>query len=139
MEYFDVKIRVPYADVDQMGVVYYANYLVYFERGRTEFLRAIGFDYKNIEENFKLYLPVRETHVRYIAPARYDDSIVVRTWIEKMKKASIFFSYEVSHETGTVLVRGSTTHVFITDKWKPAPIPSLLSKKISPHIKKTQH
>ena len=80
MNYYDFEVRIAYADTDRMGVVYYANYLVLFERGRTEFLRSLGLRYRDLEEKQRLFMPAMESHVEYFAPARYDDLIKVRTY-----------------------------------------------------------
>src|SRR5438445_12076721 len=79
--YYDFEVRIAYADTDRMGVVYYANYLVLFERGRTEFLRNLGVRYRDMEEKLKIFLPATESHIAYLAPAHYDDLIKVRTYI----------------------------------------------------------
>ncbi|MFH1380307.1 MAG: thioesterase family protein [bacterium] len=137
MRYFDVTIRIPYADVDQMGVVYYANYLVYFERGRTEFLRKIGLDYRRMEKDLSLFLPVKEVHLEYVAPVHYDDLIVIRTCIEKLGRASINFTYAIfrEHKEEKILITGYTNHVFINKEWKPSRIPVKVAQKIMPHVK----
>lgn len=136
MKYCDITIRIPYADVDKMNVVYYAHYLVYFERGRTEFMREMGIAYRSIESTYKLFLPVKETHLDYTAPARYDDLITIRTYIRELRRASIVFSYEVLDDKGNILVRGRTHHVFINKDWKPERIPKALVKAITPHVQK---
>src|SRR5664279_3281906 len=92
----DFEVRIAYADTDRMGVVYYANYLVLFERGRTEFLRSLGMRYLDWEEKLGVYLPVKESHVQYLAPGRYDDLIRVRTYMTEMSAAQIHFRYEVT-------------------------------------------
>jgi len=135
MEYYDLKIRIPYADVDQMGVVYYANYLVYFERGRTEFLRAIGIEYSRIEKDYQLFLPVKEASLTYLSPSKYDENITVRTYIDEVKRASMIFYYEIFKNEGKILVNGKTHHVFINSEWKPTRIPEHVAKAMSSHIK----
>ena len=117
----EITIRVPYADTDQMGMVYYANYLVYFERGRTEWLREKGLNYRDLERN-EVYLPVIEASCRYIAPARYDDLITVRTKLGGNGFASIKFEYEIMLD-GKILVKGTTKHPFVNKYMKPVKIP----------------
>src|SRR3954468_8291451 len=92
---FEFEVRITYADTDRMGVVYYANYLTLFERGRTELMRNMGLRYRDLEEKEKVFLPVSEATCRYPHPAKYDDLIRVVTKIEKVGGASIDFSYEI--------------------------------------------
>ncbi|MCB4792324.1 MAG: acyl-CoA thioesterase [Elusimicrobia bacterium] len=117
----EINIRVPYADTDQMGMVYYANYLVYFERGRTEWLRERGLSYKDLESK-GIYLPVIEAHCKYVSPARYDDLITVRTILSEISFASIIFNYEVTAGE-KALVKGSTKHPFVNKDLRPVKIP----------------
>ena len=88
-DWHEVTIRVRYAETDRMGVVYHANYLVWFEIGRTEFCRARGFAYKDMEENDRAFLVVAESYCRYKAPAHYDDELVVRTHITELRRRSV--------------------------------------------------
>ena len=92
--YFDMEYRVPYADTDQMGVVYHANYLVYFERGRNEMLRDAGLPYSEMERRGVIF-PVSEAFCRYHAPARYDDLLTFRTWISEIRGARIKISSKI--------------------------------------------
>ena len=89
---YDFEVRIAYADTDRMGVVYYANYLVLFERGRTELLRNLGIRYRDLEEKHRLFMPVTDAHCEYYAPARYDDMIRVRTVIQELGGAFTIFS-----------------------------------------------
>ena len=98
-----------------MGIVYYANYLIWFELGRTEFCRARGFSYRDMEENENAFLVVAESYARYKAPAYYDDELLVRTHITEMRKRSLRFGYEVVRATdGQIIAEGETGHV-VTD------------------------
>src|SRR5215207_4950753 len=90
-DWHETTIRVRYAETDRMGVVYHANYLVWFEIGRTEFCRARGFAYKDMEENDRAFLVVAESYCRYKAPARYDDELIVRTHITELRRRSGHF------------------------------------------------
>lgn len=101
--------RVPYADTDQMGVVYYANYLVFFERGRNELMRSLGLTYREMEEK-GVGLPVLEAHVDYHAPARYDDLLEIRCWVDQMEGLKLKVNCEVKRN-GQLLVAGYTKHV----------------------------
>lgn len=107
-------VRVTYRDTDQMGVVYYANHLVWFEIGRSEFVRELGLPYRQMEAA-GVYLPVVAAQVTYRAPARYDDLIEIRTRVTKLSHASIAFDYEIVRRDGprdTVIAQGSTRHAF---------------------------
>lgn len=110
------RLRVRYAETDQMGVVYYANYMVWFEIGRTDFCREHGFAYREMEEHDGLFIMVAEARCRYKAPARYDDEIEVRTALRGMRKRVLIFGYEVWRPlTQELLAEGETVHV-ITDR-----------------------
>ena len=120
---FRTTVRVRYVETDKMGVVYYANYLVWFEIGRVEFLRQLGFDYRKMEEEDDCMLPVVEATCRYKAPAVYDDVIVIETRVSAMRSSMLKFSYEVfraesTTESGAVvpaklLASGETSHVIV--------------------------
>ena len=121
---FSTEIRVIYADTDQMGVVYYANYFIWLEIARTEFMRSQGVDYKSIEKEKKLALPVVEAYCKYKAPARYDDVVVIKTKVSQVKSSTLRFDYELlNKQTNELLVEAYTTHVFIGRNRKPVRIP----------------
>jgi len=107
------ELRVIYGDTDQMGVVYYANYLRFFEAGRNEFIRAKGLRYRDFEASYKLWLPVTEASVRYLQPARYDDLLRIETSLEELRRVSATFSYRLVREDGQLLVTGRTVHACI--------------------------
>lgn len=110
------RLRVRYAETDQMGVVYYANYMVWFEIGRTDFCRDHGFAYREMEENDGLFIMVAEVRCRYKAPAYYDDELEIRTCLRGLRKRVLTFGYEVRRPlTGDLLAEGETVHV-ITDR-----------------------
>jgi acyl-CoA thioester hydrolase len=102
------KLRVIYGDTDQMGVVYYANYLRFFEAGRNEFIRAKGLRYRDFEEAFGLRLPVAEASVSYKLPARYDDLLDVEVSLAEVRRASARFEYRLVRE-GVLLATGHCT------------------------------
>jgi len=105
--------RVIYGDTDQMGVVYYANYLRWFEMGRTELLREIGLPYTSVEEK-GLRFPVIEVSCRYHRPARYDDSITIETSLTDMSRATPTFSYRLARkEDGVLIASGWTKHACV--------------------------
>jgi acyl-CoA thioester hydrolase len=111
-DYNDVSVRVRYAETDQMGVVYYSNYLIWFEVGRVEIMRTLGFDYKRMEIEDDCYLVVADVHCRYHHPARYDEVILVRTRILEAKNRVLKFGYEIIRESDEkLLATGDTTHV----------------------------
>ena len=108
-------VRVTYRDTDQMGVVYYANHLVWFEIGRTELIREMGMTYRDMERE-GVYLPVVSATVNYRNPARYDDLVEVRTRITKLSRASITFDYRIvraDEDSETLIATGTTRHGFL--------------------------
>jgi acyl-CoA thioester hydrolase len=112
LEHHDVTIRVRYAETDQMGVVYHSNYLIWFEVGRVELMRAHGFDYKRMEIEDDCHLVVGDLHCRYHHPARYDELLTVRTRILEAKNRILKFGYEVfRQEDQKLLATGDTTHI----------------------------
>ena len=123
----ETTIRVRYKDTDQMGMVYHANYLVWFEIGRTELMRRLGMPYLECERN-NLYLPVIKVSCEYKVPARYDDLVTVHTWIESLQAVRLFFGYEVRRED-ELLVRGGTEHAFVNGRGKP-----VVLRKYSPFL-----
>jgi acyl-CoA thioester hydrolase len=117
------RVRVRYADTDQMGVVYHANYFVWFEVGRTDLLRAAGWTYREMEAE-GLSLPVIEAHCDYKQPARYDDELDVRTTGELMSPVRVAFSYEVVRPAdGELLATGRTVHATLDRTGRPSRLP----------------
>lgn len=109
---YEVKgIRVRYADTDQMGYVYYGNYARYYEIGRVEALRSIGFHYKAMEDE-GVMMPVYENRSRYLQPARYDDELSITVKIRVIPKVRVLFEYEIRNQEGILLNVGETTLVF---------------------------
>ena len=108
------KLRVRYKDTDCMKVVYYGNYLTYFEVGRVEFLRQQGFPMSEVDQ--KVHLPVVEAAVKYLRPARLDELLDVRCWVSERKRASFRFAYEIVNEAGEPVATGATLHAC----WDPA-------------------
>lgn len=114
-EWHESLLRVRYAETDKMGIVYYANYLVWFEIGRTEFCRTRGFSYRDMEEMDDAFLVVAESYCRYKAPAYYDDELMIRTHITELRKRSLRFGYEIVRVSDDqIIAEGETGHV-ITD------------------------
>ena len=114
-------IRVRYQETDNMGVVYYANYLVWFEVARTEYLRSAGVSYRHLEEK-GMYLMVAGASCQYKAPARYDDIIRIQTWIPKMKNSSLDFAHKL-YIGDKLIATGESVHVFTNKKGRPVRIP----------------
>jgi acyl-CoA thioester hydrolase len=124
----ETRFRVRYAETDQMGVVYYANYLVWMEIGRVELVRSRGFDYKDMEQAEGLYLSVIEASCRYLHPARYDQEIIVSTEVVKSSSRIVEFGYEIrSVQPDRVLAQGSTRHIWLNREWRPARLPERYS------------
>ena len=110
----EARVRVRYAETDQMGVVYHANYLVWFEVGRVELMRSLGFDYRQLEAEEGCLIAVVEATARYKSPARYDDELAIRTRLVEARPSLVRFGYEVVRVTdGTLLCTGATTHVVV--------------------------
>src|ERR1700751_860600 len=100
----ETSLRVRYAETDQMGVVYYANYLVWMELGRVEYCRTVGIRYKDMENDDGVRLAVVEAHCRYLHPARYDEEISVRTWITRANRRMIDFQYQMHNRENSQLL-----------------------------------
>ncbi len=131
----EIKIRVSYADTDQMGVVYYARYLEYFERGRNELFRELGLPYRKLE-NRGIMLPVIEAHCEYKRGARYDEIITVKTFLKKPQGAKIRMDYEILEEKSKkVIVTGYTVHTFVNTQRKAIKPPKGFMKLISKEVK----
>lgn len=113
------EVRVIYADTDGMGIVYNGNYVRWFEVGRTEYLRQIGYAYSELEKQ-GMSLPVRSLECYYKAPALYDDVLEIASWVSKLGGASIEIQYEIKRkDTGQLLVNGMTQHAVTDSKLKP--------------------
>jgi acyl-CoA thioester hydrolase len=108
------QVRVRYQETDCMKVVYYGNYLTYFEVGRVEFLRRQGLPMSEVDQ--KVHLPVVEATVRYVRPARLDDLLDIRCWVSERRRASFRFAYEIRNEAGETVATGATLHAC----WDPA-------------------
>ncbi len=117
------RLRVRYAETDQMGVVYHANHFIWFEIGRVELLRQLGFSYRDMEANDECFIAVVDARCRYKAPARYDDEIIVRTHLKNVRESVVHFGYEVLRSDGLLLAEGETTHVVTNAEMKMTPLP----------------
>ena len=134
--YSEYEMRVAYADTDKLGIIYYANYLKYFEQGRTELLRGLGVRYRDLEIQRKLYLPAVEARCQYLAASRYDDLLTVRTWIRELGKASISFECDVMDKSlgGKVVARGFSRHALVNDLWRTTRVPDDLRILLTPFV-----
>jgi len=120
----ETRVRVRYAETDQMGVVYHANHFVWFEIGRVELLRQLGFSYRDMEQEDNCFIAVVDARCRYKAPAHYDDEIIVRTHLKNLRESLIHFGYElVRVADNTVLAEGETTHVVTNAQMTKAALP----------------
>ncbi|MEE4197370.1 MAG: thioesterase family protein [Bacteroidales bacterium] len=132
---YETKLRVRYGETDKMGYVYYGNYPLYYEVGRTELMRSLGFSYKTIEE-MGIMLPVRSLEVKYYKPAVYDDHLTIKTIIKELPKARITFYYQIFNENEELLNQGLTTLVFVDESTrKPRRAPLELIEQLRPHFK----
>lgn len=127
------RFRVRYAETDQMGMVYYANYLIWMEIGRTDFCRECGFSYRDLEREEQAFLAVAEVNCRYLAPARYDDEILVETQLDRVRSRVMEFAYRIKCGE-RLLAEGRTVHVVIGTDSRPRALPNryleLLKSKI---------
>jgi len=117
-------LRVRYAETDQMGVVYHSNFVIWFEIGRVELMRQLGFRYRDMEREENCHIPVADMRVRYKEPAYYDDEIVVRTRLKDVHRSLLRFKYQVFRPSdGKLLAEGETTHLVVDDKLKRRSLP----------------
>src|ERR1700735_815097 len=111
----ETRLRVRYAETDQMGVVYHSNHFIWFEVGRVELLRQLGFSYREMESEHNRFIAVAEAKCRYRAPVRYDEEVVVRTELKNVRDSVVHFSYELRRAADSALLaEGETTHI-VTD------------------------
>lgn len=131
MEWHETEVRVRYAETDQMGIVHHANYLIWFELGRSALCRARGFSYREMEEKDNALMVVVESYCRYKSPAFYDDAITVRTNIGEIKSRTVRFIYEIFRSSdGLLLAEGETLHI-VTDKNKNVrSLPTIYKEKL---------
>lgn len=131
----ETRVRVRYAETDQMGVVYHANYLIWFEVGRVEFIRQLGLDYKSMEREEGCGIAVIDVRVRYRLPARYDDELIVRTQLEAARGAVIRFGYKIVRASdGVLLCEGETVHVVVGTDMKKRALPQKYAERFAAHL-----
>lgn len=120
----ETRVRVRYAETDQMGVVYHSNHFIWFEIGRVELLRQFGFSYKQMETDDQCFIAVVDARCRYRAPARYDDEIIVRTRLKNARESVVHFAYELERVSdGLLLAEGETTHIVTNAEMKIVALP----------------
>jgi len=131
MDWHETEIRVRYAETDKMGIVHHSNYLIWFEFGRSEFCRARGFSYKEMEEVDNALMVVAEAYCRYKSPAYYEDVLTIRTKIEEMRSRSIRFVYEIVRASDdTLLAEGETLHLVTDHNKKVRSLPERYKEKL---------
>ena len=145
------RIRVRYAETDQMGVVYYANFFIWFEVGRVELLRQLGFHYKQMEIDDDCRIPVVEANCRYKSPARYDDELLLETRVLALRSSVIKFGYRLLRPEGeastatalaagtTLLAEGETTHVIVDRSMCKVPLPEKYAVVLEQFMSRTPH
>jgi acyl-CoA thioester hydrolase len=130
----EARVRVRYAETDQMGVVYHSNYLIWFEVGRVEFIRQMGLDYKQMEEE-GCGIAVVDVRVRYRSPARYDDELVIETKLLAARGAVIRFGYRILRAAdGVLLCKGETFHVCVGMDMKKRTLPQKYAERFAAHL-----
>ncbi len=121
----DARLRVRYAETDQMGIVYYSNYFIWMELGRVEWCRAAGIRYRDMEEQDGILLAVAEAQCRYAQPARYDDEVVIETEVPHAHARMVTFEYRMKRiGDGALLATGHTKHVFLGRNMQPCRLPA---------------
>jgi acyl-CoA thioester hydrolase len=120
----ETRLRVRYAETDQMGVVYHSNHFVWFEVGRVELMRQMGFSYRDLERNEGRFIAVAHASCDYRSPVFYDEEVLVRTWLKSVRDSVIVFNYELLRpETNTLLAEGETLHIVTDSDMKLAKMP----------------
>ena len=130
-DWYETEIRVRYAETDKMGIVHHSNYLIWFEFGRSEFCRARGFSYKEMEEVDNALMVVAEAYCRYKSPAFYEDVLTIRTKLEEIRSRSIRFVYEIFRLTdNALLAEGETLHLVTDHEKKVRTLPERYKEKL---------
>jgi len=120
----EIRLRVRYAETDQMGVVYHSNFVIWFEIGRVELMRQLGFRYRDMEQHDNCHIPVADLHIRYKEPAYYDDEIVVCTRLADVHRSLLRFRYRIFRAGDeTLLAEGETTHLVVDNQLKRRSLP----------------
>jgi acyl-CoA thioester hydrolase len=132
-DYAETTIRVRYAETDQMGVVYHGNFFTWFEVGRVELCRHLGFEYKQMEIEDDSNIVVAEARCRYKRSAHFDDVLIIRTRLTQSQRRTMRFGYEISNQaTGELIATGETTHVICDRRGRPKSLPDKYRKYFPP-------
>jgi len=127
----EVRLRVRYAETDQMGVAYHSNHFIWFEVGRVELLRQLGFSYKDMEQNDNCHMPVVDARCRYRVPAVYDEEVIVRTHLKNVRESVVRFGYELRRASdGRLLATGETMHIAVDSEKKITAFPEKYIKAL---------
>ena len=125
----EARVRVRYAETDKMRVVYHSNFIVWFEIGRVELLRKLGFRYRDMETEDDCHIAVVDVRCRYKAPAYYDDELIIRTSLKHMRGSMMLFHYEVIRTSDNLLLaEGETTHIVVNSKFEKTTLPEKYSR-----------
>ena len=133
----EIQLRVRYGETDKMGYLYYGNYAQYFEVGRVEWLRSLGFSYRAMEDEMGILMPVKRLDIRYVRPLHYDELVTVKTTLRQLPDNYITFDVELFTEKGKLATGGKVKLVFVQEG-KTIPFPNFLKEKISPYFEKTE-
>jgi acyl-CoA thioester hydrolase len=121
---FEAQVRVRYAETDQMGVVYHSNYIIWFEVGRVEMMRQLGFVYRDMEKQDDIHIAVADVHCRFKCPALYDDLLTVRTRLINVRGSVLHFGYEIVRpDDGKLLAEGESVHIAVDSKFARKHLP----------------
>ena len=121
---FEAQVRVRYAETDQMGVVYHSNYIIWFEVGRVEMLRQLGFTYRDMEKHDDIHIAVADVHCRFKSPAMYDDLLTIRTRLVNVRGSVLHFGYQIVRaEDGKLLAEGESVHICVDSKFERMHLP----------------
>lgn len=133
----EAKLRVRYAETDKMGVVYHSNFIVWFEVGRVEMLRKLGYSYRDVERQHDCHFAVVDVRCRYKSPAYYDDEVLIRTSLRNVRGPLIHFGYEILRaEDDTLLAEGESTHIVVNAKFEKTTLPDHLQKAFEAAVRK---
>jgi acyl-CoA thioester hydrolase len=134
----ETRLRVRYAETDQMGVVYHSNHFIWFEMGRVELMRQMGFSYKVMESEDECFIAVVDARCKYRSPALYDEELIVRTTLKNVRESVIHFAYELVRATdGTLLAEGETTHIVTNREMKIRALPDKYLTAFRAAVKKS--
>ena len=133
VQFFDAQLRVRYAETDQMGVVYHSNYIVWFEVGRVEMLRQLGFTYRDMEKLDDVHIAVADVSCRYKAPAMYDDLLIIRTRLLNVRGSILHFGYQILRaDDQKLLAEGESVHIVVDSQFQRRSLPQ---KYLAPFLK----